>query len=171
MGRHQKRSLFRVPYELISKEIYPKLTYWAINANSFHERMNFSCRYSGRCKNSLLVIARRSFTGQTRVFFFNFLSLWNKHKKRKVKHQINTSVLELYYHPSYMVICFKIYSPILRSQTQLVNGTRPYLLWKCADIGVRGTFGKRIIGLIPLCKKDIRLFQTSSVVSRDTIEL
>ena len=70
-----------------------------------------------------------------------------------------------------MVICFKIYSPIFRSQTQLVNGTRPYLLWKCADIGVRGTFGKRIIGLIPLCKKDIRLFQTSPVVSRDTIEL
>ena len=70
-----------------------------------------------------------------------------------------------------MVICFKIYSRILRSQTKLLNGTRPYLLWKCADKGVRGTFGKRIIGLIPHCKKDIRLFQTSSVVSRDTIEL
>ena len=70
-----------------------------------------------------------------------------------------------------MVICFKIYSRIFRSQTKLLNGTPPYLLWKCADIGVRGTFGKRIIGLIPHCKKDIRLFQTSSVVSRDTIEL
>ena len=34
----------------------------------------------------------------------------------------------------------------------------------------KGKFDKRI-GLIPCCKKDIRLFQTSSVVSLDTIEL
>ena len=45
--------------------------------------MNFSCRYSGRCKNSLLVIARRSFTGQTRVFFFQFFVPLKQAQKEK----------------------------------------------------------------------------------------
>ena len=38
------------------------------------------------------------------------------------------------------------------------------------NVLIKGKFDKRI-GLIPCCKKDIRLFQTSSVVSLDTIEL
>ena len=44
--------------------------------------MNFSCRYSGRCKNSLLVIARRSFTGQTMVFFQFFVPLKQAEKEK-----------------------------------------------------------------------------------------
>ena len=44
--------------------------------------MNFSCRYSGRCKNSLLVIARRSFTGQTMFFFQFFVSLKQAEKEK-----------------------------------------------------------------------------------------
>ena len=118
----------------------------------------------------LLLLAEVSPVRQ--CFFFRFfVSLKQADKEKSEALDTDTSVLELYYHPSYMVICFKIYSRILKSQTKLLNGTCPYLLWKCPDKWVRGTFGKRIIGLIPHCKKDIRLFQTSSVVSRDTIEL
>ena len=38
------------------------------------------------------------------------------------------------------------------------------------NVLIKGKFDERI-GLIACCKKDIRLFQTSSVVSLDTIEL
>ena len=84
MGRHQKRSMFRVPYEFISKEIYPKLTYWAIKANSFHERINFSyLPLQWSLQEFSACYCSPKFHRSDNVFFFQFFVSLKQAEKEK----------------------------------------------------------------------------------------
>ena len=108
MSRHQKRSMFRVPCEFISKEIYPKLTYWAINANSFHERMNFSLiAVTVVVARILCLLLLAEVSPVRQCFFFRFFVSLKQAEKEKSK------ALDKYLRKVIIAICFSFFKLLL----------------------------------------------------------